>query len=103
MKHKIRGMEHCNASMTLREIGDEYVLSKGKAAMTDEEYAYAEGYARVKMIWNSVFEEDPDFAHVYLGRLIGEIVVAERWSNFLNELNKIRYGHCDLMKKEPVA
>lgn len=100
MKHTIRGMENCNASMTLREIGDEYVLSRNQPPMNNDEYAYAENYARIKMIWNSVFEEDPEFAHVYLGRLVGEVVVSERWSNSLKEMNRIR---CDLMKKEPVA
>ena len=78
MKHMVNGLEHAGTHMTLREIGDEYVLSRSTYPMTNMEYEDADIYARRKMIWNSVFEEDSEFAHVYLGRLIGEVVMQGR-------------------------
>lgn len=104
MAYKVRDLEDAGLHMTLREIANKFVLTRSVAEISDEEYDRAEPYAQRKIVREEVFASDPELAHVYLGRIIGEVVLENRFCDFLNAASRLMTElNADVMKTEPVA
>lgn len=85
MSVRVHGFEQCGFGMTLRTIGNTYLMQRSDLPMTDVEFRYAREYAAKKMKADSHTEfESDEQRYVYYGRLIGEEVFQRRMTAEIN-------------------
>ena len=102
MVTKVRGLENAGFGSSLRTIGNAYLMTRSGFPMTDAEFRTAREYAQMKLDADhyTQFAND-EVKYVYLGRLIGEQVLQNRFDADLIYMSGLLHDGADEIEKEP--